>query len=66
MDTDLNAHTYLPQTFACLWENLPQLLLGAIFLSLAGAPSFVCAVLGLPWLALVIALPTVFPRGQPC
>ena len=57
----VTAQTYLAQTVICLWENLPQVLLGAIFLSLAGTPFFVLAVLGLPWLALVVALPSVMP-----
>jgi hypothetical protein len=44
-----------------LWENLPQVLLGAIFFSATSAPSFVLFVLGLPWLALLSGIGLVSP-----
>lgn len=44
-----------------LWENLPQVLLGAAFFSVASAPSFILFVLGLPWLALLSSIGLVSP-----
>lgn len=43
----LDSHTFVLQTLRALWDNLPQLLLGMIWLNLCLAPSFVLAVLGL-------------------
>ncbi|HHY55505.1 MAG TPA: hypothetical protein GYA08_08710 [Chloroflexi bacterium] len=59
--TELNSRTYLPMTAMQLWENLPQILLGAFFFSVASAPSFVLFVLGLPWLALLCGIGLVSP-----
>lgn len=60
-EDELNSRTYLPLTAMQLWENLPQILLGAIFFSAASAPSFVLFVLGLPWLALLCYIGLVAP-----
>ena len=57
----LTALTYLPETLRCLWENLPHLLVGSLFFSMACAPAFVLAVLGLPWLALLAAAGVTAP-----
>jgi len=59
--TELNSYTYLPLTAIQLWENLPQILLSALFFSVASAPSFVLFVLGLPWLALLISIGLMAP-----
>ncbi|MFZ4850504.1 MAG: hypothetical protein ACOYL7_15375 [Caldilinea sp.] len=57
----LTALTYLPETLRCLWENLPHLLAGSLFFSMACAPTFVLTVLGLPWLALLAAAGVAAP-----
>lgn len=57
----LNALTYFPATAVCLWENLPQVLLGAIFFSVACAPCFALFVLGFPWVALLAGLVIAAP-----
>lgn len=58
---ELNSRTYLPLTAVQLWENLPRVLLGATFFSIASAPGFVLFVLGLPWLALLCCVGLVTP-----
>ncbi|MFN3983580.1 MAG: hypothetical protein ACK4SA_24685 [Caldilinea sp.] len=60
-EDELNSRTYLPLTAMQLWENLPQVLLGAIFFSAASTPSFVLFVLGLPWLALLCGIGLISP-----
>ncbi|MCB0020940.1 MAG: hypothetical protein KDE09_24260 [Anaerolineales bacterium] len=57
----LTALSYLPLTAICLWENLPQVLIGAFFFSLACTPSFVLLVLGFPWLALLAGIGLAAP-----
>lgn len=57
----LDTWTYFPATAICLWENLPQVLLGALFFSLACTPSFILIVLGMPWLALCAGLALAAP-----
>ena len=49
----LSQRNFLIQTLRATWDNLPQLLLGMIWLNLCLAPSFVLAVLGLRLLAAV-------------
>jgi len=43
----LGPHNFVFQTLRAAWDNLPQLLLGMIWLNLCLAPSFVLALLGL-------------------
>lgn len=57
----LDVWSYFPATIACLWENLPQVLIGALFFSIACTPAFVLFVLGMPWLALLAGLGMAAP-----
>ena len=49
----LSPHNFVLQTLRATWDNLPQLLLGMVWLNLCLAPSFVLAGLGLHGLAAV-------------
>ncbi len=61
LDHGINANTYLGRTVRALWENLPQLLRGALLFNLVSLPAFALFAFG--WLvpALAAAVVTVGP-----
>lgn len=57
----LSQRNFVIQTLRATWDNLPQLLLGMIWLNLCLAPSFVLAVLGFRLLAAVTGVLLAVP-----
>jgi uncharacterized membrane protein YesL len=52
----LDAHNFVLQTLRATWDNLPQLLVGMVWLNLSVAPALALALLGLDGLAVVMGV----------
>lgn len=60
-DLDLEDGSFVRRAFTCLWQELPLLMLGALFPAVGCAPAALLLIFDLPWLAGAAALLCAVP-----